>query len=230
MMYDGYVAEFMLKEMASEEDVSEEDASEEVQQYTEATLLMDFSHAELNSKKLLIFAIETYNGTTFQEQALAETKPDGGQVLQTAVIPVEVTDVDLEEGAQSEETEQEIIRYDKLILNQDHYLELTFPAEWECDEPEYSVELLSMTEEGALEYREVTLAEEALSATYTKDENEHKLELKIGQKLPQAGTYRLKINWKYKGICFKQTQTTFFINYSVYLNKDLSSQGVQTDD
>ena len=165
--------------------------------------------------------MELYSGTTLQKEMQTETMPNGKQHFQ-----LEIHSVDETEGAQLEDA----VRYDNLILNRDYCLELTFPQEWEEAVPEYSVEILTMTAKGALEYQAVEFSEEALQATYTKDAEKHELELKIGEKLPQAGTYRLNINWSYKGICFMQTQNTFFINYSVHLNKDLSSQGVQIND
>ena len=148
---------------------------------------------------------------------------NGKSFFSDKVLPVSETDTTPTES-------QDKIRYEKKILNRDCYMELTFPQTWEEADLEYSVEILTMTEDGQLAYEIVELSEEVLTATYTRNAEEHKLELRIGEKLPQAGTYRLNMNWKYKGVCFEQTQTTFFINYSEYFDKDLSSQGVQTND
>lgn len=218
MMHTGYYVNFMLEAPAAEEMTTDE-----LLGTTESTVLLDFRYAQLDSNPALNFAMEAYNDTTILEKTQVQTMLNGKRFFSDKVLPVSETDTTPTES-------QDKIRYEKKILNRDCYMELTFPQTWEEADLEYSVEILTMTEDGQLAYEIVELSEEALTATYTRNAEEHKLELRIGEKLPQAGTYRLNMNWKYKGVCFKQMQTTFFINYSEYFDKDLSSQGVQTND
>lgn len=222
VMYEGYSLKIMMQDL-----IPEENTSGETQSGKETTLLLDFRYADLKKNQKQYLVMRTYCGSDFQEQAMAETIPNA-KSFSAEVIP---------DTADSEVIPGEEIRFDKLILNRDACLELTFPQEWTEQtvsqggeeallDLAYSAEILTMTDAGTLMHQEVELTEEALWGTYTHDDKEHKLELKIGEKLPLAGTYRLNINWNYKGICFQKTQTTFFINYSAYLDRDLSSQGV----
>ena len=215
LMYSGHTADFDLRPLRAEAN-----AAGGITPTKEITLLLDFSCTKLKWTQPLVLAAEVYNEENLEERLLAETMPNGKRYFQCSILPNAGT------GAIPEDK----LRSDKRILSRDYYMELTFPLEWEDVQLEYAVEILTMTEEGTLEYREAALSEDALSATYTKNDENHKLELKIGKILPLAGTYRLNMNWTYKGVCFKQTQTTFFINYSAYLDKDLSSQEVQTND
>lgn len=224
MMDDGLAVEFMLEDL-----VAADNGSGNLQVSGEILLLMDFSYAKLRDNQPLTLVLEVYNGDALQDRLQIETMSKKKDCIRTSILPVVETET-VQENTQQEAVEPEQIRYDERILNRDYYMELELPVDWEDVELEYSVERLTMNQDGDLEYRTVTLSDETLSDTYTKDDEEHTLELKIGKKLPQAGTYRLNMNWNYKGVCFKQTQTTFFINYSGYLDKDLGSQGVQTND
>ena len=87
--------------------------------------------------------------------------------------------------------------------------------EWLDAEVEYSAQMLTMTEDQTLAYVPVTLSETGLYGKYQDFDLTHNFVIRIGETLPQAGTYRLNLKWSYEGICFSQTQTTFFINYSV---------------
>lgn len=82
----------------------------------------------------------------------------------------------------------------------------------------YSVERLSVTETEELgyqkEYVPMELAENSLTAGLITGEMGQTLTFQIGNILPPAGTYRVNMEWKYKEICIKQTQVTFFINYA----------------
>lgn len=221
----------------TEENLPAEEDPDDAQTTTKTLLLLDFSQTNLKNGQELILVMDTYSGTIPIDRALAETTLGATAVLSTNVLPVAETEAGLEEQNQPEKPMQ---KYSKPILNQDCYLELTAPEAWkELDvdlesETDCILEILTMTDEGSLEYREVSITEETFLVTYTNEEQEekleHKLELKLGEKLPQAGTYRLNLNWKYEGVLFKQTQTTFFINYSEHLNRDLSSPEVQTND
>ena len=219
-----------------ENPVGEEDSQKQDQNVQQVYGLLDFSHTGLKNGQKLLLAMETYIGQIPIDLALAESTV-GAASISTRSLPVTGTPAVSVAELQAEQSMQ---KYSKPILNQDCYLELTAPEAWkELDvdlesETDCILEILTMTDEGSLEYREVSITEETFLVTYTNEEQEekleHKLELKLGEKLPQAGTYRLNLNWKYEGVLFKQTQTTFFINYSEHLNRDLSSPEVQTND
>ena len=226
----------------AEQDISTEENQDDAQLFNQTLLLLDFSHTELKNGQQLLLAMEAYSNSEWIDRAYAETTV-GTAALTTNVLPMAETaeipeETQPEEGQLEEESkpDESIQKYSKPILNQDYYMELTVPEAWkklDVDlelETDCILEILTMTDDGSLGYREVSITEESLLVTYTNNEQEHKLELKLGEKLPQAGTYRLNLNWKYEGVLFKQTQTTFFINYSEYLNRDLGRLEVQTND
>lgn len=231
------------------QDMPAEENQDDAQKLNQILLLLDFRHTKLNNGQQLLLAMEAYSDSERIDCAYAETTV-GITALTTNVLPVaeagEVPEESQpEEGQLEEESKpnESIQKYSEPILNQNYYMELTVPEAWkELDvdlesETDCILEMLTMTDDGPLVYREVSITEETFLLTYTNDEQgdtdnepEHKLELKLGEKLPQAGTYRLNLNWKYEGVLFKQTQTTFFINYSEYLNRDLDRLEMQTND
>lgn len=216
-MYNGYICEFALQEMTS------------------LPLLLDFSHTTLQADKELTLAMEAYAGDELLAVCEATT------VINAQVFCQVHPESLLEEEAQQEEsgsegtaqpdaqllTDESPARY---VLDQDTFLRFTFPESWKEADLEYSVEFLTLTEDQELEYTTVTLSTQALSAEYTEDEDKHTLIFKIGETLPQAGTYRVNIKWSFEEICYAQTQTTFFINYSDYTSYNLSSQEVPEND
>ena len=58
------------------------------------------------------------------------------------------------------------------------------------------------------------LSEDTLYAIRDTQESLDTLTLRLGKKLPQAGTYRIIFTWKLEDLCFATEQTSFFINYS----------------
>lgn len=114
------------------------------------------------------------------------------------------------------------------VLTHRSALEISLPEGWKNLNLEYSVQMLALpalSDEdlaaGAVAVAEyVDLVETdpnapRLTVVRIADETGHKLTLRTGTTLPAAGTYRLDLNWMYEGICFEETQITFFINYSV---------------
>ena len=206
MLYDGYITEFTMQDASS------------------LSVLLDFSHTDLEEGDTLVLAMETYAGDDLITTRRAETAADARESSLTLVHPVndETQAVAFSEGDTRESAaEAGEFGWRSGILSRNNALEFVLPMEWLDAELEYSVELLTMTEEQTLEYVPVTLSETGLYGKYQDFDLTHNLVLRIGEQPPQAGTYRLNMNWSYEGICFAKTQTTFFINYSAYTAQTL---------
>lgn len=116
------------------------------------------------------------------------------------------------------------------ILSQKSPLEMVLPGGWKDGMLEYAIEMLSnVSADGEVPeqtYVKVDLTGEkpGLVVTYSADpengEAAHMLKIQTGETLPTPGTYRVNMKWTYEGICFEQTQITFFVNYSVYSDLD----------
>lgn len=199
MMYDGYIAEFAIEPMTS------------------LSVLLDFSNTKLAEDDEVFLAMQAYEGETLVRSCQIKTTADAMASCQTLVHPInqETQAVNFLAGdTQREAEEQQDYGWRSRSLSRNNALEFTLPMEWLDAEMEYSVEMLTMTEAQTLEYVPVTLSQTGLYGTYMDYDLTHNLVLRIGEKLPRAGTYRLNMKWSYEGICYAQTQTTFFINYS----------------
>ena len=190
---------------------------------TELSVLLDFSHAKLSQEEKLTLAMEAWAGETLLASRDASTVPDVVDLWQmlTHSQAAETTG----EGETEEPTEPSSAAtgWESKVLNRNNYLELVLPLHWWEADLEYTVDILTLTEAGSPEYRPVSLSESGLTAKRTNYGGVHNLEFRIGEKLPQAGTYRVNMTWKYKDICFAKTQTTFFINYSAFTSYTLGS-------
>lgn len=204
MMYDGRIAEFAL------------------QGVTDLSVLLDFSHAELKAEDDLILAMEAYAGQTLVETCRTTISPDARESCRTVIHSAVQQMRSTEESAPAAAGETAAVG----ILSRNNILEYTLPLEWAEKDMEYSVQILTRAEDGSLIYNQVPLTAEGLSAEYTNYNGVHNLVFRIGENLPQAGTYRLNMKWSYEGICYAETQTTFFINYSAYTAYTLGSQEV----
>lgn len=204
MMYDGYIAEFSL------------------QGTTALSVLLDFSHTELDESEKLMLGMEVYAEDELLTTCQVNTTPDAREAFQTVshTLLQQAALVETESTTTQAETGDD---WENRILNLENVLEFTLPMEWLDAELEYSVEMLTMTENQTLEYVPVTLSAQGLYAKYTDYDLTHNLVLQIGETLPQAGTYRLNMKWSYEGICYAHTQTTFFINYSAHTTYTLGS-------
>ena len=60
--------------------------------------------------------------------------------------------------------------------------------------------------------RETTTQEEALPSLVAKLDGQN-LTVQVGDTLPSPGTYRLNMEWTYKGLCISNKQIAFYINY-----------------
>lgn len=146
-------------------------------------VLLDFTYAQLNAGETLTLAMETCVNGQWNDRYTADSAFHG-------------------ETSDSE----------KLIVTFANNLEFHFPVQWETAELEYTVDFLTMTEEKTLVYQPATLSEDQLYATYTREENNHKLQLQLGSRFMQPGTYRICMTWAFEGVCYAQTETTFFVN------------------
>ena len=85
----------------------------------------------------------------------------------------------------------------------------TLPLEWNgCD---YSWEVYQLTEsDGALGYSQVEMPK-----GFVVKETAQALEISIqsGENAPTAGTYQLRLQWKFEGVVCGETTVPFFINY-----------------
>ena len=158
-------------------------------------LLLDFKYTDLKPDEKIILAMETYAGDKLQETCFAGSLAgvDSGNRLTASTIG----------GTQPS--------YGNL-LSFENTLELTLPAEWKDAEMVYTVEHLTMTEEGKPEYVPAQLSEDKLEVIPVTEGENHKLVLKLGKKFTQPGTYRIHIYWNYDGLCYNIIKKTFFIS------------------
>ncbi len=98
------------------------------------------------------------------------------------------------------------------ILTADAPLVVDVMDTWQGCVLNYSVDMLTAEQTGKA-YVPVDLSQGSLTVTDSNGETGQCLILSVGDSVPQPGTYRLNLSWSYNGICFEQTQATFFINY-----------------
>lgn len=167
------------------------------------TVLLDLSRLELFDKEELTLAADGYDGTTLAQSASAKT------ILK----------------------EDPFFQIDSQFLTQESQATITLNENWKNYIFEYKVQML--TGETAVDPEEATeeTTEETTMPEYvdvdasswsslTTNEENYKITLQIKDVLPQAGTYRVLMSWSKDGVCFAETQTTFFINYSVQPETD----------
>ena len=153
-------------------------------------LLLDFSRAEVVEDTDLVLAAEGYAGQSLIGSVNANVK--------TAV--------------------DTLYQKDAQFLTRDAVVQIALTDKWKEYEFDYSVEILTTvaaTDANPAETGYIAVDASTWSEFVSDDEN-YMLRFRIGETLPQAGTYRVTMNWSYQGICFAEEQTTFFINYSVY--------------
>ena len=188
MVYGDYVPEFVLQDLIT------------------VPILMDFRYAKLEGE--LNLAMEAYMGEDLRKTCVVTTQPNVEQIWQTVPLPQKQEDT----AELLSDPEQEKLLGP--VLTFENMLEFIFPLDWEDAELEYTVEILTVTEDQTLAYVPVNLSEEGLQATYCEDEDIHRLVFQLGHKFAQPGTYRITMTWTYEGICYDESQTTFFINCS----------------
>ncbi len=217
LMYNGHVAQIDMEGVQT------------------TTVLLDFSQVDLPQEETLYLYAEGRNEFgDLVSSCAASTVPNvtiafpvGSYLLNPPEEEEEEENAEEAQEASQEEPEPapEETGPQLNILTQHNYLEITFPEKWTEYRLDYTIELLTLDDAGSLAYIEAeTFGEDnllngGLVAQYYNqlDANGkpmHKFVLRTGPKLPQAGTYRVNMNWSYQDICFATTQTTFFINYS----------------
>lgn len=177
---------------------------------TSLNLLLDLSCTGLNTKKELVLGMEAYAGENLLKRCALTVKADA--VAAKLMVP--------------EGTGEASGR----ILTRGSTLTLELPMDWKQAQMEQTLEILTLNAAGESVYETVNLNSSAWKMEIVSDEKTHSLQLQPGQTLPQAGTYRLTITWRYEAICYARTQTTFFINYAVQPDAALSSSEVPKND
>lgn len=168
----------------------------QTEETADVPLLLDFKYTDLKPDEKITLAMETYVGDKLQETCFAGSLAgvDSGNRLMASTIG---------EGTQPS--------YGN-VLSFENTLELPLPAEWKDAEMAYTVEHLTMTEEGKPEYVPAQLAEDKLEVISVTEGENHRLVLKLGKKFTQPGTYRIHIYWNYDSLCYNIIKKTFFIN------------------
>ena len=182
-----------------------------LQQVLTLPVMMDFSRAQLNGAEEMTLVMETYQAEEFRRSATATIRINPEQSGQAVIRS---------QNTQNTDESQQVLAP---ILTRENALEFRFPVDWKDAKLEYSVWFLTMTEDQKLKYERVTLSRDELYETYYLDENTHKLVLRLGQKFAKPGTYQIRITWNYKGVCYSNTQTTFFVNYTDQSEAELGS-------
>lgn len=163
---------------------------------SQCSVLLDFSRVDLAETSEIVLHAEGY----------ADQKPVDKTSVTTAV-----------------RSAQEVpYQMDTQLMTRGSSMTIALNENWKAYEFTYSVERLATDPEEAEktakkpkppEYIEVDASE---WSKFLFDEENYKLMFQIDALLPTAGTYRVNLQWAYEGICFAETQATFFINYSVY--------------
>lgn len=96
-----------------------------------------------------------------------------------------------------------------LMMSASSPLELPVPESWTACEKEVRLNQLELYDDGMPVYREVT--DDSIRIEF----GEGDVTVSAGDTLPAAGTYCLTIRYKYSGICFAESEITFFVNHSV---------------
>ena len=174
----------------------------------EITVLLDLSRLELFDKEELTLAANGYAGAELVKSASAKT------ILKEDIL----------------------FQIDRQFLTKESSATITLNENWKNYTFDYTVQMLTgETTVDPEEATEITEASEAAEETavpeyvdvdasswssLTTNEENYKITLQIKDVLPQAGTYRILMNWSKDEVCFAETQTTFFINYSVQLETE----------
>ena len=107
---------------------------------------------------------------------------------------------------------------DVRILTEDMVLTVTAQEPWGAYPMHFEAELMTVQtveENESVSFAPFPFGEEGLIAELTQTETgSQQLALRLGQTLPPAGTYRLKLCWEYQGIYFGHTEVFLFVNYT----------------
>ena len=216
MLYEGAVAEFIP------------DSGKSVD------LLMDFSYTGMRQGTGFLLAMDAYSGDRMVRNTFEATICGSAESVKSAVYEKEsyLKSLNAVQTVQTEEQTEEKLEKSKhgYILNRDTVLVLSLPKEWQETDMEYTVELLTMAEDRSFYYKRIDPEASGLNVVHNDDEQRYEMVLSIGDRLPQAGTYRVNMEWSYEGICYVKKQTTFFINYAAHTEYSLSGLEVSKND
>lgn len=95
-----------------------------------------------------------------------------------------------------------------LMMNASGSLELPVPESWAECEKEACLNRLELSDEMPV-YREII--DDSIRIEFGEDD----VTVAAGDVLPAAGTYWLTIRYKCGGVCFAESEISFFVNYSV---------------
>lgn len=155
---------------------------------TTRTVLLDFSQVDQKESDLEL-AIVGYQGDT-------KVATDNGKFSVQAAQPISVS---------------------SRFLTEARGVTIGIPAAWRAYTLEYTLERLTEhTQNGGLTYVPVDLKDESIKISWNK--NAGTVIVQMGEKLPQAGSYRVTLNWISEGNCIRQEQETFFINYLTHFD------------
>ncbi len=182
-------------------------------------LYFDFSRAELTENLDLTFKAFSEETSAGSSSITAVPKAQDSCFVSVKSIFGKSEEENTEGSAGAEASSENILTNDivsegpeiPVILSVGKYLEATFPEEWKNEDysVEYSLFVLEKQKDGTLGYREL-----ALSDGDSSEEEKNKMVFEIKNHLVPAGTYLMKIKWRYKDLRFYETEIPFFINYS----------------
>ena len=189
-----------------------------VEDIRELEVLLDFRYTGMTDGTGFRLVMDAYEGENLAANCTQTTICSAPSASVKAVVYDRAEYEARPTAEQLEESGAEPVKLtgekDSWVLNQHTVLELTLPNEWQEAELVYNIELLTVEEDGSLAYKRIDPAASGLVVTHNDNEREHNLVLTIGDRLPQAGTYRINMEWTYGNICYIRKQTTFFINYA----------------
>lgn len=127
--------------------------------------------------------------------------------------------------ASSVAQQQYAVTLSSRILDTSEPLTVSIPQAWQGYTLEYTVEMLTSPlmpdgSYGLPTYEAVELTEEGL---FVDETQAGKLEVRLGETLPPAGTYRIRMNWTFAEEPVEDTQVIFYINYTT--NKETMMTG-----
>lgn len=156
----------------------------------ELPLLLDFSGCSLSEGQTLTLIGEEY----------ARAKLSGRFGLDTQTADASLTEGTLPEAV--------------FLTSEKPSVTLALPVGGDDWTAEITVEMLRADENGVVSYEQLPSDSTSLQAEFTRNAQAHTLKLWLGAERPAAGTYRVRIEWMFEGICYKMMQTTLFIIYA----------------
>lgn len=136
----------------------------------------------------------------------AENKPDGAVSITARAYAGQTL---VAQGSADIIFEKILLQTSPLLTDKEDALVLSLPQGMEECDLAYTVLAQLVDTTGKAHYVDVT---DNVGLVFAMKDGQ--LTVRFGQTLPPAGTYQLQIQCNYLGVCIRQTQVTFFINYS----------------